>query len=177
MENMKNNVDTPIYTFGCIMLDFESNVWEAKRQTIDADDLYIVDGDSSYGLESDCHVTILYGLHDTVSPDDVKSYLKPLELYSANMVGLSLFENPKFDVLKYDIVCPQANITYEEIKRFLPNTQTFDNYSPHMTVAYLKPGTGKKYLEYMQESVAIIPYRFSMSSPKYGKTFFDNTEI
>lgn len=176
-KNVKNMSGEKQYSYGCIMLDFESPFWEAKCKAIDSDDLYIVEGDSSYGLEDECHVTILYGLHDNVRADDVKAFLKPLNLYSANIVGLSLFENPNFDVLKYDICCPQAELTYEEIKRNLDNTQTYDTYKAHMTVAYLKKGMGKKYLEHIAENVPLTPYRFSLSMPNSEKVYFDEINL
>ena len=31
------------------------------------------------------------------------------------------------------------------------NTQTFPEYHPHMTLAYVKPGTGKKYVSNLDE--------------------------
>lgn len=58
---------------------------------------------------------------------------------------LSLFQQPEHDVLKLDVESKGLERLNAELGR-LPNVQTHDNYQPHLTVAYLKPGTGYKYL-------------------------------
>lgn len=58
---------------------------------------------------------------------------------------LSLFEQPEHDVLKLDVESQGLERLNTELGK-LPNTQTHDNYEPHLTIALLKPGTGWKYL-------------------------------
>jgi 2'-5' RNA ligase len=49
-------------------------------------------------------------------------------------------------VLKYDIMGDNLNDTNEELKQF-PFTSDYPDYHPHMTIAYLKPGKGKHYID------------------------------
>lgn len=58
---------------------------------------------------------------------------------------LSLFQQPEHDVLKLDVESQGLERLNTELGK-LPNVQTHDNYEPHLTIAYLKPGTGWKYL-------------------------------
>lgn len=165
------------HDYGCLMLDYESPFWESASIGIDENDLYIEDDDDSYGIEKDCHVTVMYGLHDEVHLDEVKPYVQPLEMYTTYIVGKSLFENPKYDVLKFDILCPQANLTFDSILNELPNSYSYDEYNPHMTIAYLKPGMGKKYLGGVDEPIKLLPYRFSFSHPFDEKKFLTKNDL
>lgn len=165
------------YDYGCLMLEFESPYWESATLGINPEDLYIDPNDDTYGLEKECHVTIVYGLHDEVTVDKLKPYLKKLSLYGAHITGKSLFENPNFDVLKFDIACPQANLTNKELVTEMPITQTFKNYSPHMTIAYLKPGMGKKYIEHISEPIPLRPHRFKFSHPLEGDVYMSDNDI
>ena len=38
----------------------------------------------------------------------------------------------------------------------LPNTQDFDEYKPHMTIAYVKSGLGKKYKTTLREPFKVV---------------------
>jgi 2'-5' RNA ligase len=94
------------------------------------------------------HVTVRYGLHD--APDlarRVDTLLASSGPVFARLGRLSLFQHPgKPDVLKFDIEGQQLHDLYGRLSA-LPNTTTHPQYHPHMTVAYLKEGTGHKYLD------------------------------
>jgi SPP1 gp7 family putative phage head morphogenesis protein len=94
------------------------------------------------------HVTVRYGLHD--APDlarRVDTLLASSGPVFARLGRLSLFQSPgKPDVLKFDIEGQQLHDLYGRLS-VLPNTTTHPQYRPHMTVAYLKEGTGHKYLD------------------------------
>lgn len=143
----------PVY--GCIMMDSKISNWENDHiGGIDSKDVYIKPNDDSYGLEEIPHITILYGIHeDEIDPevimDVVKEDMTPITVTVDN---ISLFETDKYDVVKYDIPITK------ELKKFrkmfednFPNTQNFKEYKPHMTIAYVKPGTGKKYKKKLEE--------------------------
>lgn len=93
------------------------------------------------------HVTIRYGLHD--SPGLATFVAQALAAVGPVMLKigrLSIFSSPENDVLKYDI----DSARLQELNRrlgLLPNTNIHPKYNPHLTVAYLKPGTGYKYLQ------------------------------
>lgn len=147
------------YEYGCAMLYFSFPGQVIKIQdTIDPDDLYIADDNGGYGLETEPHCTLLYGLHDGVTLDEVKNIINKYTFSDLKATGPSLFENEKFDVLKYDIGYPTRGGAFlhkcnNELTT-LPNTQTFPDYHPHATIAYLKPGLGKKYVKLFKDKGA-----------------------
>ena len=61
--------------------------------------------------------------------------------------------------MKYDVEGDNLHETNEDLKQF-PFTSDYPDYHPHMTVAYLKPGKGKEYvnkLGNMFEEINMVP--------------------
>jgi 2'-5' RNA ligase len=54
------------------------------------------------------------------------------------------------------------NETNEELKQF-PFTSDYPDYHPHMTVAYLKPGKGKHYIDMLGED-----HKEMIMTPQHG---------
>lgn len=133
--------------YGCLMLFLDVPIWSKIISVIDQDDLYIKGDD--YGIEKEPHLTILYGFHDEVTPEQVfdlyksKMPLKPIEV---KIAGISTFENSEFDVVKFD-VNSELLAKVNGIMRELPNTTKFPDYHAHITIAYVKKGEGKKYIK------------------------------
>ncbi len=148
--------------YGCLMADFNQVGWkDFIENLIDDKDIYKEEG---YGLETDPHITILYGLHDDeFKLDELKKILPPIEKVFAFKKNISIFENENFDVLKFDIESSILHELNSAICEKFPYTSTFD-YHPHMTIAYVKKGTGKKYI-----SNNINPYnKMIAGSYRYG---------
>ncbi len=101
-------------------------------------------GVEDYGRETEPHVTVLYGLtkHDPQLAQQVLANKGPV---TVTLGKLSVFENPEYDVLKVDVKSPQLHKLNGELSK-LPNENSFPDYQPHMTIAYLKKGEGKKYV-------------------------------
>lgn len=119
-------------------------------------------------LETDSHITVFYGLHDP-GAERVTHILEQYRGVFATIKGLSLFEN-EVDVLKFDIESPVLHELHNHLKLF-PYTETHKDYHPHLTVAYLKPGTGRKYLERTElDGVSLVLKSMVYSSPSREHT-------
>jgi 2'-5' RNA ligase len=129
------------YDYGCAMAYFNSPKIAEIQSKIDPADL------EGKGIEDEHHVTLLYGLHsDEIADDDVMRVCNETPYAPIRLHNISLFQNPEFDVLKFDADCP----TLVEVNRKLtkmPHTTNFPDYHPHATIAYLKPGAGEKYIK------------------------------
>lgn len=98
------------------------------------------------GRETDPHITVKYGLHDT-DPAPVQKILENAGPITAKVKGVSIFpasESGGADVVKLDIESKDLTRLNKEIAA-LPHTDTFPKYQPHITLAYVKPGEGKKW--------------------------------
>lgn len=134
--------------YGCVMvyLNVNQDKWDAMQDMIDEDDLYQPEDDPSYGKESEPHVTVLYGLHSDNSDSDIEKEINKIKRPDIKFDGISSFSNPKFDVLKFDVLSKDMNKLNKKFREF-PHTNDYPDYHPHCTIAYLKPNTAKKYIK------------------------------
>lgn len=172
--------DAGKHEYGCSMIFFELPFMEAVHKIIDAADVYADDeSERAYGLETDPHVTLLYGLHDDVDDDDVMDRSRPEEVDEITLCDVSVFDNPDYDVLKFDC---RAEWLHECNKRLieLPHTNKYSDYHPHATIGYLKKGAGKKYVDMLSGiEIKVMPGKivYSKSDGSKVENTLDSTEI
>lgn len=136
-----------LYRYGCVMVYLDIPNWDNIVSHIDKEDLYKPEL-KRFGLETDPHVTILYGLHSDVNDEDVINVFKNIKSddIQINVDGIDIFENPEFDVIKMNVKSETLNALNQELRK-LPHTSDYPDYKPHITIAYLLPGKGKGYIE------------------------------
>jgi len=144
-ENSKSK-----YDYGCVMLYFDFPDKDKIHSLINPQHIYEEVGDRTYGLEDEPHVTLLYGLHEGVTVNQVTKALSEIKFGPLIAHNASLFENENYDVLKFDMRYPVRsgnflNKANQSLKQF-PFTSNFPNYHPHMTVGYIQPGSGNEYV-------------------------------
>lgn len=137
------------YDYSTVQLVYPENVNKEILDFIDQVDPEDVYTDSEIkGKEDYPHVTCLYGIKDK-GPD--KFNPEGLEVRSVNWLGLSQFAsdtNP-YDVLIIKVEKSQelqdlfdyCNETYPD------NANSFPDYVPHTTIAYVKKGKASKYID------------------------------
>jgi len=136
-----------LYQYGCVMAYLNIPDWESLTSYIDEEDLYKPEN-KRFGLETEPHLTVLYGLHSDVNDEDVLNVFKGVKSsdIQLDILGIDIFENKQFDVVKMNVKSETLNHLNAELRK-LPHTSDYPDYKPHITIAYLLPGMGKKYIE------------------------------
>ena len=101
----------------------------------------IPDMRDKYGREDSPHVTVLYGIDPKVTVADVRRALPSMYLPDFVRVSrISTFESsPKYNVVKVDVVEPEQLWRINAALKKLPLPgETFPDYRPHMTLAYVR---------------------------------------
>ncbi len=192
------------YSYGCIMADVPrwlnipsledesvsgfSNPYEKfVHKYVKKGDLYF-DKDGSKGIESQQHITVLYGTLPANDENDLvtlKRIAKTIAPFYVTMGKVEKFKQDIYDVLKISIV-PNSNLTslHSVIKNTIENVYEFPSYEPHITLAYVKSGTcedliGNDTFEGIQIQIERLDFSMSDGSLKsiyipYTKVFVNN---
>lgn len=165
---IRENANTPI-DFGVLMLFFNIPNWKEIAK-IKPEDVYSEDG---RGIEDEPHVTALYGFHDEVTLDDVKKIVKKVvnKPLTVKVIGISTFssKDKPYDVVKFDIESKELERLNTKLKK-LPHTNTFSEYHPHITISYVKKGTGEKYNKIFEHPILITGDKMVFSDKEKNKT-------
>ena len=152
------------YDYGTVMARTSwPEGWDQMLSDIDRDDVYAGE-DGTYGLETEPHVTVLYGLHDEVHEDLVCRVCQgangPIEV---DVNGVSTFDGEDHEVLKIDLESSLLRKMNKALRSF-PYTNDYDDYKPHMTVGYLKKGTSGKYTDKFSD---LLPNKMKFSKMRF----------
>lgn len=165
----------PNYPYGCVMLYLKVNksYWDKIQDLIDNDDVATVDGVNGREKFGDVHVTLLYGLHRTVSDDDIEEMVKNFKIDDIQLKTISTFTGGPTDVLKFSVKGKFLFDANKELKT-LKHTSTHPKYIPHVTIAYLKKGKGEKYEQTLKGDLAklVKAKHFVYSKPDGTKKIF-----
>jgi len=113
------------------------------EENIEEDDL------AEYGVETDSHITVLYGLHDD-DPGPIYGSVRNFEPFTVRLGPLEMFEAEKYDVLYISADSPELEALHDKLAE-LEHTNTHPEYTPHLTIAYLESGTGQQYIDEFAE--------------------------
>lgn len=158
----KNIIFEHNHDYGCLMLKLNFPLWNKLiEKIVDSDDVFYDKG-LEYGYEREPHCTILYGFHDNTNIDDIEKILKliknPIKI---QLTHISSFTTPtQFDVIKFDV---QSELLTKLNKIFRDNfnyTSSFDDYHPHVTIAYVKKGTSDKYIKKLKQPIILYSKEF-----------------
>lgn len=133
-----------VYTYSSVQVNLPEVIADEiitwGKEKIEDSELFIPKEDYAHGREEEPHVTVLYGIHSTLPNESIK-LLNTQPKFEIKLKTISLFtNNDAFDVVKIDVV--SFNLTYMNslLKDNLKNTQHFNGYHPHVTIAYVKKG-------------------------------------
>ncbi|MFA5068041.1 MAG: 2'-5' RNA ligase family protein [Candidatus Izemoplasmatales bacterium] len=160
--------------FGCLMLTLPIKNWDAIYKNIKKNDLYNLPG---FGLETEPHVTVLFGFLDKKQTGEeiekvVKDFSHNKSKIKLKINSISIFENPDFDVLKFDVSSEDLTKLNKLLRDKFEYKNDYPDYKPHITIAYLKSGFGKKYTKELLKPINVSSSTFKYSYPPDETRFF-----
>lgn len=157
------------YQFGILMINIKCDYINHIQNSINYDDIYKVKGNDRFGIQNKLHLTLLYGFIDNINVNFLKKLIIDSgikEIKRLDPIKVEVFSNnPKYDVLVVKVKTnDKLNWIYKELKK-LPNKSIFNEYNPHVTIAYLKKGTYNKY-NFNIENIKILTDNIEYISKK-----------
>lgn len=129
------------------------------------------------GKVDDLHITLLWGITGGVvskrKAEALLSGKSPIDVESGEV---EVFEpNNDYDVVVVRVSGEGLHVLNSELKDAVPNQQTFPEYKPHMTVAYVKKGSGKKYrdLKFPKTKFVVDTVEYSTKNGKKTEIFLN----
>ena len=163
------------YNYGCVMACISKDV---EIPNLIMDDVYYGDNNDK-GIEAEKHITLLYGLNQDVNENEVISFLCNIKMSLISLTGISTFSNKDYDVVKFDVESEELHLFNKLLKLQFEFTSQFDTYVPHMTISYMKPGTGDLYTNVFNEKqiYKIDKWIYSMANMKKIAIYSDGSVI
>lgn len=128
---------------GCIMVDVEPIAVMTHLPDDFASDLIDATSRHDHAMgavaEKEAHVTLLYGLLENGNTwkDKVDAVLEGWSLDTVKIHEVGFFETPdSFAVIAHVVLTPELIDGHERLT-LLPHIQTFSEYKPHITLAYV----------------------------------------
>lgn len=176
MIRLKQLITEVKYEHGCVMAQVPATaaalIMEFGKRIISDDMLYLdPELPDDYGREREPHVTIKFGLTQSYQKEQIAQMLKGTKPFVISVKGMDIFSNPKFDVVKFNVEGEELN-RLREIFDKLPNVDEHPIYHPHMTLAYVRPGLGKKFQGKVTRAVSRIPIFHIKYSDRGQPSFF-----
>jgi len=134
------------HSWGCLMMDFPDDIAKdaiAWAKANIPDEVIYDTNDHEYGRETNIHTTVAYGIDPKTDLDDLAANLWYWEQPVKVKLGkVSKFEQDGYDVIKVDVDSHDLHDLNRQIEMNLglPGN-TFPDYKPHLTLAYVKPGS------------------------------------
>lgn len=119
---------------GVVMLELPEFVVDAVKrgqETISSEVL------AEDGIEEWPHITLLYGILATPI-ESIIGHVQSIGPIEVQFGQLSLFENEDCNVLKIDVAGDDLHIANAFLADALPVKQTYPDYKPHITLAYVQ---------------------------------------
>ncbi len=130
--------------FGCLMALVPENEARPIQDFVSTIPEHILAED---GREYEPHVTVLFGF--TGEPTArLQAFLRDYGPLRFTMGRTSRFENQTQDVLKVDIDSDSLHALRDDLIREFDHVADYPDYHPHMTIAYLRPGSGREFDDY-----------------------------
>ncbi len=119
--------------------DIVSQIQKWGKEKIAESKVYTDPKDSSFGRETDSHITVKFGLH-TNNLSDVQKVVANFGEIAVKLGNISKFSSDKYDVIKIDVISDDLHKLNALISDELECTDTHPAYKPHLTISYVQKG-------------------------------------
>ena len=136
---MEENLNT-----GCVMLSTPMMQEVVNRMHEDLERVLIGHGyrrDEDFEFDKYIHITVAFGININTDINLIKEIVRNRPSYF-QITELSLFENDNFDIIKFDVMSSDLRILNHIIKSKMEVKSLYNEYHPHLTVAYVPKGMG-----------------------------------
>lgn len=147
--------------------DLTRQILEFVEEKIKPEDV----AEQAGGKELKPHITILYGIKERKPP--IPKLQQVIQnhpaLNSVKWLGLSKFEAQDHDVLIIQVESEEAQQLFKDMNNIFPdNVNSWPDFKPHTTLAYMKKGKADKYIQefgeaFVDETVPIKWIRFAFN--------------
>jgi hypothetical protein len=156
---------------GCLMAyvdpTYGLQILKVGRRAIPSSILYTDPEDPTYGYDNEPHVTLKYGFEPDLDRNTIAEILKGTKPFNVVLTSLNQFQNEKYDVVKFEVQkCPILTELRRRCDGY-PNTDSYPDYKPHMTLAYVKKGTFPHIRENLNIALPITRFKYSGPNGKY----------
>lgn len=127
-------ISANFYEEACVLFDVPDNVKKNICEIANKIPKSVINIEAG-GLEDKAHVTIIYGVNDTLNLK--KYFTKSLKIRTDNKI--TYFDNDDFSVAKIEVFSDDLKKLHYAIKENEENEHKYD-YSPHITIAFLQKG-------------------------------------
>ena len=104
---IKTFQDFEVRNRGCVMMKMKIPNWDEICSIIDPEDIY--DPDEDHGIETNPHVTILYGFYSFVYVNDILNILRTFNEPKIYLKDIETFEGKDFDVVMIRVESDDKN--------------------------------------------------------------------
>ena len=178
-DNIVNEETSHKYEYGCLMLDLKFKNWDKFVNSIPEDKLYNEEGDRTFGRELEPHCTVLYGFTKNTDVNKIKNSIKTLKSpIKLSLDKIDIFENEKYDVVKFNVISKDLHKLHKVFKQNFENEESYPNYQPHVTIAYVQKGFGEKFVKTLKQPIELESgiFTYSESNGSKHKIEIDNLE-
>ena len=158
---------------GCLMAMLskkDSNlIVEFGKRLVRDEDLYIENNE--YGRELEGHCTIKYGYLKDLNELEIRQLIEGQKSFMVELVGLDKFTNdPRYDVAMFKASSPVLKRLNELSSIYLTESE-YNEYTPHLTLAYVQKGK----FPFVKEGMRLqLPIKQLCYSPiQGGKSYFN----
>ena len=168
-----NEAKTHKNEYGALMLNVDFKNWKDILSLIDKEDIY--NEEPGFSLEKKPHCTVLFGFHASCDVNKIieltkKNSKDKIEITCKN---ISYFETEDYDVVKFDVESKDMTKLNKIMTDNFDYTTDYPDYHPHITIGYVKKGSGKKYdQKHKGEIISSNTFIYSPPGDKKVKTTF-----